>query len=268
MHDQGMEQVLGRIGGLEQAANLLGARLQVFQQRVYALEATEAVRARGRTPRMPVKFLAQFAEDTLLWDLFGGQTEGFFIEAGAFDGVTYSVTYALEAVGWNGLLVEAIPERASACEKARPHSKVVHAALSRRGLKGDTEFTIVDDDYGGMLSYASTNATHLEAIARMRARTVRVPVACLDDLLQGVTNEVDLLVLDLEGGEVDALNGFDMARWRPKALLLEDNTQTDDTPLARAMQGHPYTFLGWHAMNRVYVRNDLRDWRLRLRGVG
>lgn len=265
MSEKSVEALAARVAEFERACNMLSLRVQHFQQRVYALEATELVRSRGRAPRMPVKFVAQFGEDTMLWDLFGAQPEGFFVEAGAFDGVTFSVTYALEALGWNGLLVEAIPERAQACAKARPNSKCVHAALARRGAKGDTEFTIVDDDYGGMLSYATTSKDHLDAIATMRRRTVRVPMACLDDLLEGLTNEVDVLVLDLEGGELDALAGFDVARWKPKVMVLEDNIQTDASPLGKAMAQHPYTMLGWHAMNRVYLRNDLLAWSRRLR---
>src|SRR5438477_11707310 len=116
---------------LQQTVTFLYRRHLRTQQRVYKME-TEALLAKlGRTPRMPIEFTSQFGEDLLAWDLFGGQVEGFFIEMGAFDGYHFSVTYGLEAVGWNGLLVEGIPAACRACAARRPHSRVVHAAVSR-----------------------------------------------------------------------------------------------------------------------------------------
>jgi hypothetical protein len=79
----------------------------------------------------------------MLWELFGGASEGFFIEAGAFDGYHYSVTYPFEAVGWNGLLVEAAPEPAERCARLRRYSKVHHNVLARRGAGGEVGVTVV-----------------------------------------------------------------------------------------------------------------------------
>lgn len=36
-------------------------------------------------------------------DIFEGQMEGFFIDAGAYDGYTNNVTYAFEAMGWTAV---------------------------------------------------------------------------------------------------------------------------------------------------------------------
>src|SRR5437867_1880647 len=77
-------------------------RLTRTRQKVYMLEAGVRLRALGKQPRLPLEFTSQFGEDLLAWDLFNGKTEGFFIEAGAFDGYHYSATYALEAIGWKG----------------------------------------------------------------------------------------------------------------------------------------------------------------------
>ena len=50
---------------------------------------------------------SQFDIDLYLIDIFKDVKNGFFIEAGAHDGVNQSNTYLIEKVlGWNGLLVE------------------------------------------------------------------------------------------------------------------------------------------------------------------
>jgi hypothetical protein len=52
-----------------------------------------------------VEFRSQCGEDALIWDAFNGQLDGFYIEVGAFNGYDFSVTYALDCIGWNGLLI-------------------------------------------------------------------------------------------------------------------------------------------------------------------
>ena len=87
----------------------------------------------------------EWGEDTLLFDLFEGQETGVYIEAGALDGHENSVTWIFEALGWSGLLVEAIPERAEQCRTNRPGSRVVHAALDSNANEGFIEFNVPEN---------------------------------------------------------------------------------------------------------------------------
>lgn len=236
----------------------LNHRALVHNQRLAALEAREKLRDLGRAPHMPVEFRAQFGEDALIWDLLGGQTEGFFIEVGAFDGYHFSVTYALEALGWTGLLIEAIPERAEQCRTRRTRSRVVHAALSKRGSTGTVTFNVADDHHGGMLSYLEGDKEHLEDLraGSISTRQVNVPLTTMNDLLADHTGTIDVASIDVEGGEVALLDGFDLYKHKPRLLLLEDNTYGKNPALANYMKTQPYTQIAWHEMNRVYVRAD------------
>lgn len=243
--------------------------LQLLQtrQKVYGLEAREKLAASGRKPRMPLEFRAQYGEDLLIYDVFEGKPEGFFIEVGAFDGYHYSVTYGLEAMGWNGLLIEAIPERAEQCRQRRPHSRVVNAALSRRGSSGTTEFTVTEDQYGGMLSYHTTTKDHLASTAPAKKTLVSVSLTCMDELLKDHTGEIDVASIDVEGGEVPLLQGFDLHKHRPKLLLLEDNSRGANPALREYMATQPYTLIAWLEVNAVYVRADLIDLQRRVRSI-
>lgn len=252
-----------------------GLRQQLvgLRRRLYTLEAQSQLRAEGLTPRYPVEFRAQFNEDCLVYDFFDRQSTGYFIEVGAFDGYEFSVTYAVECLGWTGLLVEGIPQRAEACAARRRHAKVVHSALGRRGCAATTEFTVVADQHGGMLSFnTTTDETRKRFVASQTpATTVKVPQVPLDTLLEQDANlakygnEIDLASIDVEGGELDVLDGFDLKRWRPKLLLLEDNHgQTDSSAIAVYMKSQDYYLAGWLEVNRIYIRNDLKHWGSRL----
>jgi hypothetical protein len=56
-------------------------------------------------------------------------------------------------------------------------------------------------------------------------RVIDVPIRTLDDILgEGqAPAPIDFLSIDVEGHEVDVLRGFDLARWRPRLILLEDH---------------------------------------------
>lgn len=206
-----------------------------LRQRVSGLEAAKAIGS-----SRPIDFRAQFAEDSVIWELLDGQTTGFFIEAGAFNGYDLSVTYALEAIGWTGLLVEPIPERAAECKARRPGSRVVNAALS--STIGTASFRVSDDQYGGMLSAIGD-----------APESIQVPMTTLDALLADHVRPIDAVIIDVEGSELDVLRGFNLQRFRPRILIVEDNTRGKNTALDEHMADQPYRLLTWCEMNRVYT---------------
>jgi FkbM family methyltransferase len=222
------------------------------RQRLYALEAEQELRRRGRQPRMPVEFTSQFGEDLLVWDLFDGQMEGFFIEAGAFDGYHYSVTYPLEAVGWTGLLVEPLPAPAQECARRRPASRVVQGALSGRNATGHTDFLVVTDMYGGMLSHVP-GAGVLAPGTQAQMQKIQVPLTNLNTLLGDHRGAIDLVVIDVEGAESQVLDGFDLARYRPRLLLIETSQGAE---LQTYFGRFGYRFGGTVEMNSLFVRED------------
>ncbi len=245
---------------------LQGGLLQMWRQflnvrrSVARLDALDRLARVGRSPRMDLEFRAQFGEDVTAWELLGKPLEGFFIEVGAFDGVSYSTTHALEALGWTGLLVEPIPARAEACRKNRPHARVVHSALAGPAAAPEATFHVLEDEYGGMLSYAEglSQGHHVEQVhaANVRKVSVRVPVTTLDRLLEGHAGPIDLVTIDVEGAELELLAGFDLARFRPRVVFVEDSTFGNNPALDALMARGPYQVAGWVESSRVYVRAD------------
>lgn len=219
-------------------------------------DAFRALAHAGRAETYPLEFRSQFGEDALAWTLLGGQLDGFFIEVGAFDGYHYSATYALECVGWSGLLIEAIPERVRECHERRRRSRVVHAVLGAAS-GADTPFTVTDDEYGGMFSHTEATAASQKKPPGGHARTVSVPTTTLDALLDDYVGGIGVAVVDVEGSELSVLRGFDLAHHQPKVVLVEDNSRGRDATIADYMGATPYVQIAWLKINRVYVRQDL-----------
>lgn len=226
------------------------------RRHAYMASAMERCRANGTPPRGLVEFHGQHGEDCILYELFEGKQDGFFIEAGAFNGVDFSVSFAFERLGWNGLLVEALPQRAIECQQHRPHSRVVHAALGPPNAPPTATFTAMGDFYGGMLSRRKDMSVAPVPIAGVPNQDISVPLVTLDALLESHSGPIDFVALDLEGGETDALKGFTLSRFRPRVLMIEDNGLGQNSPLVGYMSTQPYTLVGWNEINAIYIRSD------------
>lgn len=227
--------------------------------RVGLLHARDAVaREAARAAKGPVAPICRAAEgeDVFLWVLFAGKPAGRYIEVGAFDGERHSVTYLFEAVGWTGVLIEAQPELAARCAAARPGSRVVHAALSKRGASGMATFhTLARGDAVRSDSYLASVAG-----ARRRSRhgntAVQVPLTFMDAVLGPADDPIDFAVIDVEGAEADLLDGFDLSARRVRVILIEELGGAGDGPVAERLTRAGYIRITRIGRNDVYIRGD------------
>lgn len=155
--------------------------------------------------------------------------DGVFVEAGANDGQTQSNTaYFARHRGWRGLLVEPIPELAARCSVARPESVVENCAL----VASDADGASVPMTFCGLMSVVDggwsdgeAERSHVETGRKIQSLTtyhVDVPGRSLSRLLdKHEMTHVDLLSLDVEGFERQALEGLDLKRHRPRFVLVE-----------------------------------------------
>lgn len=163
-----------------------------------------------------------------------GFNNGFFVEVGAYDGLTASNTAYLEKYyGWRGILIEALPHKAFECLRNRPAASVVHCALVADDFVGD----YVEMRHLHTMSIVADGRTlipdmnlHLErgdkygSDVDRRARNIRffAPAHTLSAILdKHGSPQVDLFSLDVEGYELNVLRGLDLTRHRPRAILLE-----------------------------------------------
>lgn len=235
--------------------------------RLAALEVHEALRERGRKPKLEVKFRSQFGEDQWLWNLFRDQPDGFYIEVGAFDGRTLSVSWIFEAMGWTGLLIEPIPARYEQCAANRPGSRVVNAACSKRGSTGTASFEVLagEGDFIELMSYYKASVNHYQQTANAKRTKVSVPLTTMNDVLGDIKHPIDFAVIDVEGHEMDLFDGFDLDKYRPRVLVVEDNLGGKDTSIPKMLTQAGYKDMGWLAVNRLFIREDEKAMQDKLR---
>lgn len=182
---------------------------------------------------------------------------GVFVEAGANDGIQQSNTYYFERMrGWTGLLVEPVPELAAACRRHR-RAQVAEAALVGKDFPGATaelHFAGLMSTLSGALGDAATTARHVAtglSVQNLQAsRRLTVPARTLSALLDeaGINRPIDLLCLDVEGGEPEALQGLDLTRHAPRYICVEARDPAAISAILRPRYRvvAPLTDLGTH----------------------
>ena len=157
----------------------------------------------------------------------------FFIEAGANDGFSQSNTYYLaKRYNWRGLLIEPIPEMAAHCRRIRDESTVVRCALGPQSGEGTTvqiHLAGLMSTVDGALGDQAVQQSHLDSAFTLQAGiaqgTIEAPVRSLSSIIEEHRPDgtVDLLSLDVEGYEAQALSGLDLAIHRPTFICVEAN---------------------------------------------
>ena len=189
---------------------------------------------------------------------------GFFVEVGGWDGVTYSNTLYFERCrNWRGLLIEPNPIDFLKCRKNRPDAITVCYAC----VPFDYPDRFVPMTYCASMTVAHSSPgisnqlpdieAHLSSGEQFLAAdeirfdfgAVAKPLSEILDA-EGISVGIDLLVLDVEGYELNVLRGIDFSRHAPRYICVEvwDFDQISDFLIANGyvlvdkLSKHDYLF--------------------------
>lgn len=220
------------------------------------------------------KFPSQHGEDRQLAEHFSGTQNGVFVEVGAYDGVSLSNTWHFEHVlGWTGVLIEANPAKAEACQTNRPGSQVfAYAVVSARRSGERVNFDVVQGfEELSSLALRDRYRKYISAYNRrdeqqLTVSSIEVETSTVDAVLETAAVErVDFLTIDIEGHELEALRGTSLRRWRPRVVLIESTTRLPDPRLAMLLFNQGYAYRRTIVINDWYEPADIAA---RLVGLG
>jgi FkbM family methyltransferase len=158
-------------------------------------------------------------------------TNGFFIEVGANDGYTQSNTYYLEKfLGWRGILIEGIPSLYAQCKQKRSNSLVYNYALVSKDFDG----SFTEMHYANLMSVVENSLQNKEKQTQhiqlglqiqgiKESYTIKVPARTLESILDELYEipAIDFLSLDVEGYELEVLEGLNLDKYKPQYILVE-----------------------------------------------
>jgi FkbM family methyltransferase len=209
--------------------------------------------------REPIVSYAQNFEDVMLWRALADYGPGFYVDVGAGEPQSDSVTQLFYARGWRGINIEPMTEPYGRLRNARDRDINLNVALEEApGRK--TYFSV---DSGNGLSTASQElAAHYRDDGRHVAE-VEVEVTTLAEVCKTfVAQDIHFLKLDVEGGEAKVLAGADFERYRPWIVVSEapEPNEPEKIPDWEAvLVAAGYGYIYFDGINRYYIANEKFD---------
>lgn len=200
---------------------------------------------------------AQNLEDYYLDLVFRDTAAGTYIDVGGGHPVADNVSFWFYLKGWHGLVVEPQEALAQAYAGIRPRDHVVSHLAGRED--GEIDFHVVEGLHG-LSSAVKANAESAGQFGRSFV-TTRKTVRRLSRLIEesGLA-AVDFLKIDVEGAEPDVLAGLDLARHRPRVILVESVNPNNPDASAAAWEpklvGSGYRHVFFDNLNRYYVASE------------
>jgi FkbM family methyltransferase len=187
---------------------------------------------------------SQLAENELKSAFLGHIERGYFVEVGAYRPELWSQTFDLEQRGWTGVLVEPQPQLAAELKSGRSAKVFAEACSARRNSGKRLELKLADGQ--------SSLESKFNAAGVKSHGVIEVPVRTLDEILiEAGAPQLDFLSIDVEGHELDVIDGFDLARWRPGLILIEDLLL--HLRLHRVLRRRGYRWVRRTGINNWYV---------------
>lgn len=199
---------------------------------------------------------AQNYEDVMLWRALKHIQSGFYIDVGANDPTTDSVTRSFYDRAWCGINIEPLPSHHSDLVSARPRDINLQCAVGAES--GYIE--LWECDVRGWATVCKEVVTQHESSGH-NGLYHRVPVRTLTDICRVFAPaDIHFLKVDVEGFEAKVLNGMDFSKYRPWILLVEA-TRPNTTIEAHeewesSILNSAYSLAYCDGLNRFYVANE------------
>jgi hypothetical protein len=285
--------LLFALSSAEEAASCPGHNVEPLKNQLMYTGPDQLITKEGR---MNFRcFQGQHYEDLyMVQHYLHGVGGGFFIELGALDGYSYSVTYFFEQfLKWDGLLIEASPKNfmafkskmrklkpqrrrkakfilAAACNEAKP---ITYVAKEGTGA-GIFEF-MPESEQKRVLKEGcpAMNMTDVFPMEENAVRDVKlpscamIPVKCVHlgtELVRRGVTHVDLFVLDVQGAELGVMQTLDFKQVPVRYFLIElDNTMPEKDAAVRCiLRQNGFLPLGRLDLNELWYSPDfpLQKW--------
>ena len=205
------------------------------------------------------EFYSQNFEDVMLARCFSDRSEGFYIDVGAQHEEIDSVTKHFYEAGWSGINIEPVKEFADTFTSRKRDTTICCAA---GGHEGSDNLAI--SLRTGLSTFDRTNATKANALGHI-VETRAITIRKLDDILLDLGHETlsfEFLKIDVEGFELDVLEGIDLKRFRPEVILCEvtepntSNKSATYTKICERVEGFEYHPIYFDGLNQWWCASE------------
>lgn len=165
---------------------------------------------------------AEFETDKYIRETFFPDFDfkGIMVEVGAGPPVFYSMSKHFRDCGWRCICIEPNPKFINQHQKAG--NEIYQYACSN--FEVETTFKIVSDGWeeeNNGISYSAIDIKY--EMPNFPIEVINVNVIKLNTLLENLNiKKIDFLSIDVEGWEMEVMQGFSVEKFNPKVILLEN----------------------------------------------
>jgi FkbM family methyltransferase len=151
----------------------------------------------------------------VIFKMFPGVTNGFFLDVGSGHGTIGSNTKALEELGWKGICVDPFPT----------HMEGRTCVMEKAVVSSSAGQVVKFHTHSGLGGIADTLGKWKDEAAKSPA--VELTTTTLGELLAraNAPSYIHFLSLDIEGAELEALKGVPFDKYRFGAMAIEHNDE-------------------------------------------
>ena len=211
-----------------------------------------------------MQYYSQCKQDEFIDKIvFKKKESGYFIEIGAYDGITFSNTAFLEKERkWKGICVEPMPNAFNKLKSNRNCDLINGCIYSSEVTVEFLQVEGASEMLSGISNtYDSRHCSRIDKEIVERGgdkKYIKVKAYNLNSLLE-VRNIkiVDFCSIDVEGGEWDVLQSIDFSKITIKSFTIENNYK--DNKIKNFMISKRYTYVGNLDMDEIYVSKEITD---------
>jgi FkbM family methyltransferase len=175
------------------------------------------------------KDFSQIGQSKYIDSLLNSKMNGFFVEAGGFNGedLSNSLFFELER-NWTGILIEAVPSLYKQIISKNRKSFTINCCISNK-----RPFVAKFQIAGPLSNRISLINEHFQNrvdkdIGTTKKTIIYVPCFSLYTILKAINiNKVDYFSLDVEGGELEVLKGINFNKIKINTFSVEHNNYQD-----------------------------------------
>jgi len=185
-----------------------------------------------------LRFPSQVGQDKwVIFHMFPGVVDGYFLDVGSGEGTNLSNTKALEERGWKGICIDPFPTHMEG-RTCQVFKEVVW------NVPGHIVQFHTHGDIGGI-----ADTLGLWKKEASEAPVVEFSTVTLADILERAhaPSEIAFMSLDIEGAELEALQGLPFDKYRFGAMAIEHNWE-------EPKRSDIVAFLAKRGYERVYTR--------------
>ncbi len=206
--------------------------------------------------------------DLLINYYFKNKKKGIYLDVGCQHPVSNNNTYLLFKKGWSGINIDLDQKSIELFNLVRNNDINLNTAVS----SSVTEKKLFFYHDKSAINTLDEDVSNFQSAKVKEIRNVKT------NTLNNILNEnnikkIDYLNIDVEGHEIDVLNGFDIKKYSPEIVSIEyldlkmkrlefknnDLKNVVNSEIYKYMDSNGFSLINWNHADLIFINNKFRD---------